>query len=177
MFHKILVALDYSDRSRQALGEAIALAKLAHAEIMLLHVLSTSDQAYPIQAGYPLVDIGVTSGFSQEMMQLYAQQLQQFEQENLKRLQFFVREVENQGVPVNCTQIFGEAGSEICHTAADWQADLIVIGRRGRTGLKEVLLGSVSNYVMHHAPCNVMVVQEKDEAISELDKQKKMTVV
>jgi hypothetical protein len=34
-------------------------------------------------------------------------------------------------------------------------------------GLKEVLLESVSNYVMHHAPCSVIVVQEGEEAISE----------
>jgi nucleotide-binding universal stress UspA family protein len=176
MFHKILVALDYSTRSQQALDEAIELAKLAHAEILLIHVLSPSDQAYPIQAGNPVLDIGVNSGFSQEMMQLYAQQLQQFEQENLKRLQVLVKEVYAQGVPVNSTQVFGEAGSEICHTAETWQADLIAIGRRGRTGLKEVLLGSVSNYVMHHAPCSVMVIQ-KEESIAESIKQQKMTIV
>jgi nucleotide-binding universal stress UspA family protein len=44
--------------------------------------------------------------------------------------------------------------------ARSWPADLIVIGRRGRTGLKEALMGSVSNYVVHHAPCTVMVVQD-----------------
>ncbi|NEO28803.1 MAG: universal stress protein, partial [Kamptonema sp. SIO4C4] len=35
----------------------------------------------------------------------------------------------------------------------------VIIGRRGRVGLSEILLGSVSNYVLHHAPCAVMVVQ------------------
>ncbi|NEO65320.1 MAG: universal stress protein, partial [Moorea sp. SIO4G2] len=36
---------------------------------------------------------------------------------------------------------------------------LIVLGRRGLGGLKEMVLGSVSNYVVHHAPCSVLVVQ------------------
>jgi nucleotide-binding universal stress UspA family protein len=176
MFHKILVALDYSDRSRQALDEAIALAKLTDAKVMLMHVLSPSDQAYPMQVRSPVTDIGVDSAFSAEMMQLYAQQLQQFEQDHLKALMSFAREVEAEGIPVQWTQLFGEAGAELCHTADEWKADLIVMGRRGRTGLKEVLLGSVSNYVMHHAPCTVMIVQEKDIRASELVNHHAMTV-
>ena len=47
----------------------------------------------------------------------------------------------------------------ICNAAISWQADLIIMGRRGRTGLSELFLGSVSNYVLHHAPCAVLVVQ------------------
>jgi nucleotide-binding universal stress UspA family protein len=40
-----------------------------------------------------------------------------------------------------------------------WHADLIVMGRRGVSGMHELFLGSVSNYVTHHAPCSVLVVQ------------------
>jgi len=36
---------------------------------------------------------------------------------------------------------------------------VIMIGRHGRTGLAEFFLGSVSNYVMHHAPCSVLTIQ------------------
>ncbi|MGQ9872468.1 universal stress protein [Leptodesmis sp.] len=38
-------------------------------------------------------------------------------------------------------------------------ADLILIGNRGHTGLKELFLGSASNYVLHHAPCSVLTVK------------------
>jgi nucleotide-binding universal stress UspA family protein len=53
----------------------------------------------------------------------------------------------------------GEAGSLICKAAQNWGTDLIVIGRRGHRWLSEILLGSVSNYVVHHALCSVLVVQ------------------
>jgi nucleotide-binding universal stress UspA family protein len=161
MFNRILVALDYSDRSRQALAEAIDLAKQVHAEMMLLHVLSTLDKGYPNDIYYPITDIGYTnSALYEEIIQRYTQQLQQFEQDNLKILQSLTQEVEAAGIKVHWTQVFGEASSEICQAAQHWHADLIVMGRRGRSGLREALMGSVSNYVVHHAPCTVMVVQD-----------------
>jgi len=46
----------------------------------------------------------------------------------------------------------------ICELAIDWNADLIMMGRRGRSGIAEFFLGSVSNYVLHHAPCSVQIV-------------------
>ncbi|RMG10302.1 MAG: universal stress protein, partial [Cyanobacteria bacterium J055] len=38
---------------------------------------------------------------------------------------------------------------------------LIIVGRRGRQGIEEAVLGSVSNYVVHHAPCSVLAIQGK----------------
>jgi nucleotide-binding universal stress UspA family protein len=54
----------------------------------------------------------------------------------------------------------GDPGHSICESAQNWGADLIVLGRRGRTGFAEAFLGSVSNYVVHHASCSVFVIQE-----------------
>jgi nucleotide-binding universal stress UspA family protein len=56
----------------------------------------------------------------------------------------------------------GESREEICTAAKEWNADVVVIGRRGLRGFSEMLLGSVSNYIVHHAPCSVMVVQHDD---------------
>jgi nucleotide-binding universal stress UspA family protein len=60
----------------------------------------------------------------------------------------------------------GDPGKAICTLAQDWSADLIVIGRRGMHGLGELLLGSVSSYVMHRSPCAVLVVQGYEESDS-----------
>jgi nucleotide-binding universal stress UspA family protein len=69
------------------------------------------------------------------------------------------REAASMGISVEFQQISGSPSRVICQVAREWQANLIVIGHRGRSGLSEMLLGSVSNYVMHHAPCSVLMVQ------------------
>ncbi|XHX76354.1 MAG: universal stress protein [Stenomitos frigidus ULC029] len=55
----------------------------------------------------------------------------------------------------------GNPGQAICNVAHQWGADLIILGRRGNKGIAELLGGSVSNYVVHHAPCSVLVIQGK----------------
>ncbi|MCZ8054719.1 MAG: universal stress protein, partial [Microcystis sp. LE19-12.2C] len=55
------------------------------------------------------------------------------------------------------------AAKTICKVAREENIDLIVIGRRGRSGLGELFLGSVSNYVLHHAPCSVLIVQHHQD--------------
>jgi nucleotide-binding universal stress UspA family protein len=53
----------------------------------------------------------------------------------------------------------GEARQQIIDYAAEWSADLIVLGSHGRRGLNRFLLGSVSDAVVRHAPCSVEVVR------------------
>jgi nucleotide-binding universal stress UspA family protein len=48
---------------------------------------------------------------------------------------------------------------EIVDRAAEWHADLIVLGSHGRHGLDRFLIGSVSEYVARHAPCSVEIVR------------------
>jgi len=55
----------------------------------------------------------------------------------------------------------GEPRSAIVDEAKEWEADLIVIGSHGYTGLKRWLLGSVAQAVVGHAPCSVEVVRKK----------------
>ena len=58
----------------------------------------------------------------------------------------------------------GEPASTIVDSAREWSADLIVVGSRGLTGIKRVLLGSVALHVATHAPCSVEVVHKKARA-------------
>lgn len=51
----------------------------------------------------------------------------------------------------------GPAGPALCRLAADVSAAAIIVGSRGRGGLKRALLGSVSDYIVRNAPCSVVV--------------------
>lgn len=53
--------------------------------------------------------------------------------------------------------LVGDAGRGICQVAAELGATAIVIGSRGRGGLARAMLGSVSDHVVRHAPCPVLV--------------------
>lgn len=54
----------------------------------------------------------------------------------------------------------GDAGAALCRLAAERDADVVVIGSRGRGAIKRALLGSVSQYVTNNAPCPVVVVRQ-----------------
>ncbi|MGI8709843.1 MAG: universal stress protein [Acidimicrobiales bacterium] len=56
----------------------------------------------------------------------------------------------------------GDPGTTICEVAARTGADVVVIGSHGHGWLQRVLIGSVSNHVLHHAPCPVLVMRLED---------------
>lgn len=68
------------------------------------------------------------------------------------------------GLEVETAVRAGDPRSVIVDEAKDWDADLIVVGSRGFTGLKRFFLGSVAQSVVSHAPCSVEVVRVKEEA-------------
>jgi nucleotide-binding universal stress UspA family protein len=67
------------------------------------------------------------------------------------------------GRPAERRVVHGDAAIEICRVAEEGRFNLVVIGSRGSGFLKRVLLGSVSHHVLHHAPCPVLVVRERDD--------------
>lgn len=57
----------------------------------------------------------------------------------------------------------GEPGKVICWLADDQSCDLIIMGTHGRTGLPNLLFGSVAEYVLKHAHCPVMTIRKRPE--------------
>jgi len=157
MLHKILVALENPDQSQNIFEQALFLAQVSSSEIMLLHVLSPLEDPYlnPIflqpETIYP--------SLYGETMNKYMQAWDQHKQERLKWIQSLMETAIGKGVKAEMLQTVGDPGRVICEQAISWSADLIIVGRRGRRGISEVVLGSVSNYVLHHAPCSVLTIQ------------------
>jgi nucleotide-binding universal stress UspA family protein len=161
MFHKILVAVDRSASSQKVLDTAIGLAKSMDASLMLLHVLSNEEEDYPQMPSLPTMEYYPIDNV---IFESYQKQVQAYEEQSLNLLRIYADQATTAGVSTEFIQNRGNAGRTICKMAQSWGADLIIMGRRGHSGLNELLLGSVSNYVLHHAPCSVFTVQspEKD---------------
>jgi nucleotide-binding universal stress UspA family protein len=156
MFHKILVALDQTDFSQQVFDTAISLAQTLDAQLMLVHVLS------PLEASYPspvFALSGVYPMLRTEDVEVHWQQWRMAETAGLEFLQSRTAVATAAGVTAEFTQALGDPGRAICALARTWEANLILIGRRGYKGLGEFFVGSVSNYVVHHAGCSVLTVQ------------------
>lgn len=156
MFAKLLVAIDSSDQSQQVCKAALELAQATGARLLLLHVLSPEEESPEIRA---LPHVYYYPGLTDAVLDSYCQLWEAFEQEGLERLQTCAQQLAAAGLTVDFTQTPGSPGRIICNLAETWKADLILVGNRGRSGVKELLLGSVSHYVTHHAPCSVLVVR------------------
>ncbi len=162
MPQKILVAMDDSAIGEHVFNESLTLAKATGAKLMLLHVISMDEEGYPDTAFLP--DPADASGvFMNRSVKNYLEQLEAFKESGLKLLQSRAAKAKSFGVPTEITQTLGSPGYSICDLARTWEADLIMTGRRSRTLVSKLFLGSVSNYVNHNAPCSVMTVHSQDE--------------
>ena len=165
MFQRILVALDRSNSSCNVLEEAIALAKPATGQLNLVTVVPPMDLGYPDPVYLSLE--GMQGVWTTELYQSHLTSWHQQQQEVEQWLRSQAEFVHRQGVSASYTCPIGTPDVTLCDTASRWNADLIMMGRRGRTGFSELLLGSVSNYVMHHASCSVLTVQGIEQKASQ----------
>jgi nucleotide-binding universal stress UspA family protein len=172
MFHKILVAMDSSEISRYIFDEGVFLAQATGAFLILLHVLSPYEEGYPNMPIYPLLE--QYSSTEEEMLQIYIQKWQAFKLEKLNELQKLAEEASNCGVKADFILNPGTPGYTICDLAQSWNADLIIVGRHGLSGVRELIMGSVSDYVTRHAHCAVLVLPhlyKEDGKISQVQQK------
>lgn len=164
-FRKILVAIDNSPLGHAVFTTAVELAQSNKAAFRLLHCLGpemVAEPTVPMQFETSLQPTLMVNDYQTQQI-LIDNQIDEA-QALLKR---YLEEARSHGVLAESDYQIGDAGHLLCDVAKDWGADLIVVGRRGRTGLAEAFLGSVSNYVVHHAPCSVLVIQDVDPEASD----------
>ncbi|MDY6781700.1 MAG: universal stress protein [Cyanobacteriota bacterium] len=155
-YEKILAALDRSSHSDLVFEQALNLAQKEGAKLMLFHGIPLDQHQ-----GLFLHEFELTT----EPLARYASALQtELERQQTEIQQWlsdYCQNAKKLGITVESKVGFGEPGKVICDLARRWDADLIVLGRRGLTGMMEMLMGSVSSYVVHRAPCTVSIVQSK----------------
>ena len=159
MYKRILVALDHSPLSDDVVKQAITLAKSVEAELHLVHVLSQDEGMRPAFPLMPLPEY--CPSLSIKSLELYQEEWKKFQDQTSASLEKHRAEAEAAGLKADCHQQQGRPGPIICEAAEHLKADLIMVGRRGHSIFDELLLGSVSSYVIHHASCAVLVCNLK----------------
>ncbi|HAA27032.1 MAG TPA: universal stress protein [Cyanobacteria bacterium UBA8553] len=160
-YRKILVALDRSPQADIVFEQALELAKKDEASLMLSHCLPSDLQGSSLYAD--VYGVGLVN-YSHEIQE----QLKKEKEEARELLARYCETSTAQGVLTEWDVRAGDAGKAIAELANSWDADLVVLGRRGHRGLTEMVLGSVSNYVVHHAPCSVLIVQGIKPTVEEI---------
>ena len=162
MLNKILVAVDHCQTSQSVFDSALSLAKTTGASLMIMHVLAEGEPGFPIIPSYTYYPV-----LDDYDCNLYRKRYEDYKQKGLHFLQQKNREAQIAGIESEFVQLTGNPGRAVCELASTWSADLILVGSRGLKGLKEMFLGSVSNYVTHHAPCSVLVIRTPIDTESE----------
>jgi len=157
MFKHVLAAIDLSEISAEIVAEAIQLAQYYDAKLILLHVISTEEELYLPYSLYPVIE--GYSNFSETALKEHEERVKIHKDRCQQSLDVFRTHAVGQGVNTQTTLVSGEPAHAICDAIETWQGDLVVLGHRGLTGLKEMVVGSVSNHVMHHAPCSVLILR------------------
>jgi len=147
---KILLAMDGSESSFRALKYAIHLAKVEDAEIMLLHVLENVKQGGVIGLRARYGDVKIVKAFlkySEEIAKRWIEKAKEEARSNDVKLR---------------TEIILEQSSkaeEIVKYAEKNEADVIILGTRGLTRFKKLIVGSVANAILSNAKCPVLIVR------------------
>lgn len=141
-YKRVLIAVDSSEFSINAARSGLALAHQLEAQAALLFVVDTSKAM-----GNPDANI------------MPAEALIVLKKEAEETLDQLAREYNGNELVKLMPE--GHPREDILQTAENWDADLIVIGTHGRTGLMHLLLGSNAEYIVRHSKLPVMVVPSK----------------
>jgi nucleotide-binding universal stress UspA family protein len=147
---KILIGVDDSPHSHAALDYVKKMKWPAGTKFIVLSACQ------PQVVAYSMADVGVASW------------MQAAEGERVKEHEELAARVEKDlqgaGLATEARVFQGDPREALIMTATAENADLLVVGSHGRSGIGKLLMGSVASHVVTHAPCSVMVVKLKKKA-------------
>lgn len=146
---KILLATDGTKCSDDAVR---MVSNLKFADNDFLKIISVIDMALPLS-------IDIYGGFlppNVELEKAVKENADKILEETLGKVKSIIQ---NDSLRILTEVLFGSPESRIVETAEEMEADLIIVGSHGYKSWERLLLGSVSDSVVHHAPCSVLVVR------------------
>ena len=144
-FKKILVPVDFSDHSSAAIDTATEFAKMFGAKIDLLHCYRLDP------ADFSPYGVAASASYDSRIRDGAARRLKESEEK-----------LEIEGIETETSLSSAFPSEAITEMAQKVGADLIVMGTRGLTGIKHVMLGSVAEQTVRCAPCPVLTVKAEE---------------
>lgn len=144
MYHRILVAIDGSNTSRNALDAALNLARSEHAELQPVFVIDDAPLYYSVPGYDPSI---ITRAQTEEGERIIAAAAEAMRARGVA------------GAPriVTTSSLEGIA-ERIVHAAQEFNADLLVLGTHGRRGMRRLMLGSVAEQTLRLAQLPVLLI-------------------
>ena len=152
---KILLATDGSSEAEMAARTAVDLGKQTNSELHVIHVWDLAPSALLYPGATDPEGVELPDPILEEALE------RRTEQRGREMLDAEVERVRSAGGTVAQAHLMmGEPAREIIHLAEDLGAGLVVMGSRGRGGIRRTLMGSVSDSMVRYAHCPVLVVRE-----------------
>jgi nucleotide-binding universal stress UspA family protein len=148
---KILIATDGSDFSLQAIRQLPEIVNLGKTQSICLISVA--------EANIPANQFGITD----KLLEVTKQNARRVAEKAVEEGRKVLRESVGQ-TKIETRTVVGNPKEKIVEEAGKWEADLIVVGSHGRGFWGRVLLGSISDAVLHHAVCSVLVVRQRETA-------------
>jgi len=139
---KVLMGIDDSKFSENMIQAVVTQLRSDNTEVLVLHVLQ------PIASFTP-----------PEMAPGYAPELEDQEKPARALVERIANQLRGAGFKASTAIEIGDAEATILNTAAEWHADLIVVGSHEHSSIQNLLLGNVAESVARHAKCSVEIVR------------------
>jgi nucleotide-binding universal stress UspA family protein len=151
---KVLIALDYNPTAQKVAESGFSIAQAMKAEVVLLHVIS--DPLY-----YSSVEYSPIMGFNgfMETAQLQLNNVESLKKASKQFLDKSKNHLGDNSIQTLVTE--GDFADSILETAKDLKADVIVMGSHSRKWLENIVMGSVTEKVLHHTSIPLFIIPTK----------------
>ena|SRR5208283_219919 len=139
---KVLMGIDDSKYAAEIARAFVTQFRPQHTEVLVLHVLQPLGLVAP-----------------PEMAMGYAPELEGMKKPAQELVERVAKQLRSAGFKAETAVEVGDVRERILDSAAEWRADLIVLGSHGTRGIQRFLLGSVAEFVARHARCSVQIIR------------------